>query len=441
MARGTVRSRSKGSWDLRWDEPRGEDGKRNQKSRVFRGTKKGAQAELIRIEAELNKSEAELNKSEAELKKSDAERGSELPVAECCKLFLKERTGKDLRSGTSRGYQMFFRKYLFPECGDMPVAKVERSHLQRVVNTMVDCGLKANTVRRYSVFMKGLFSWAVAQKFLGGSPVNGKVLSLPEKCRESSGQMLSGPEAVEHLSAFEGSPYGLPVLLGLYTGMRPGEVLGLSWDDVDLVRGTVSVRHSLDVRYGFNLGPPKTPTSVRKIRVPPVVVEALREAGERKPANFWLSQKTKGEDGKLKPVSVPVEFRQVCAFPDGRIMTAKNWGKAFRSTLCAAGLRQIRPHDLRHTHASLLLLGGVPMYVVSRRLGHASVAFTVDLYGHLLPETDSDVASRLEEILEIVNGGDKVGRVGGGLLSIGDLAGIQVARDECRQGWTSGPWL
>ena len=167
MARGTVRSRSKGSWDLRWDEPRGEDGKRNQKSRVFRGTKKGAQAELIRIEAELNKSEAELKKSEAELKKSDAERGSELPVAECCKLFLKERTGKDLRSGTSRGYQMFFRKYLFPECGDMPVAKVERSHLQRVVNTMVDCGLKANTVRRYSVFMKGLFSWAVAQKFLG----------------------------------------------------------------------------------------------------------------------------------------------------------------------------------------------------------------------------------------------------------------------------------
>ena len=261
-----------------------------------------------------------------------------------------------------------------------------------------------------------------------GSPVNGKVLSLPEKCRESSGQMLSGPEAVEHLSAFEGSPYGLPVLLGLYTGMRPGEVLGLSWDDVDLVRGTVSVRHSLDVRYGFNLGPPKTPTSVRKIRVPPVVVEALREAGERKPANFWLSQKTKGEDGKLKPVSVPVEFRQVCAFPDGRIMTAKNWGKAFRSTLCAAGLRQIRPHDLRHTHASLLLLGGVPMYVVSRRLGHASVAFTVDLYGHLLPETDSDVASRLEEILEIVNGGDKVGRVGGGLLSIGDLAGGTAAK-------------
>ncbi len=213
--------------------------------------------------------------------------------------------------------------------------------------------------------------------------------------------MLSGLWAAEHLSAFEGSPYWLPSFLGLYTGMRPGEILGLSWDDVDLAGGTVSVRRSLDVRYGFDLGPPKTRTSVRKISVPPVVVEALRELGERKPANFWLSQRTKGADGRLKLVSVPVQFSQVCAFPDGRIMTARVWGDAFRSTLCAAGLRKIRPHDLRHTHASLLLLGGVPMYVVSRRLGHASVSFTDAKYAHLLPETDSDVACRFADILEM----------------------------------------
>ena len=387
MARGSIRRRSKGTWEIRYEKPAGEDGKRNQCSKTVRGTKKAAETELGEIMSEL--------------RKTPAERASETPVAECCKLFLEERTGKNLRSGTSRGYEMFFRKYLLPECGDMPVAKVDRAALQRVVNTMVDCGLAANTVRRQSVYMKGLFSWAVEEKYVLVSPVKGKVLSLPEKTRESSAQILSGPEAVEYLSAFEGSPYWLPALLGLYTGMRPGEVLGLSWDDVDLVRGTVSVRHSLDVRYGFNLGPPKTPTSVRKIRVPPVVVEALREVWERKPANFWLSQKTKGEDGKLKPVSVPVEFRQVCAFPDGRIMTAKNWGKAFRSTLCAAGLRKIRPHDLRHTHATLLLLGGVAMYVVSRRLGHSSVAFTVDLYAHLLPETDSDTAGLFAEILEM----------------------------------------
>ena len=181
MARGTVRTGSegswpRGSWELRWDEPRGEDGKRRQKSKVFRGTKKGAQAELIRI-------------VEAELSKSDAERASEMPLEECCRLFLKERSGKDLRHNSVVAYKGFFRKYLLPECGHMSLAKVDRGALQRVINRMIDCGLAANTVHKHYFQMKGFFSWAVRAEFLSDSPVKG--LSLPETSGESSGQMLS----------------------------------------------------------------------------------------------------------------------------------------------------------------------------------------------------------------------------------------------------------
>ena len=88
MARGTV--------ELRWDDSRGEDGKRNPQSRLFRGTKEAAEAELNRIEAEFNK--------------SGAERASEMPLEECCRLFLEERIGTELRHNSIVGYGLFFQK-------------------------------------------------------------------------------------------------------------------------------------------------------------------------------------------------------------------------------------------------------------------------------------------------------------------------------------------
>ena len=93
MARGTVRKRSKGSWELRWDEPVGGDGKRRQRSRTVQGTKRAADAELIRIESELGK--------------TDAEKAAEMPLEECCRLFLEERAGKDLRPSSVAAYSHF----------------------------------------------------------------------------------------------------------------------------------------------------------------------------------------------------------------------------------------------------------------------------------------------------------------------------------------------
>ena len=385
MALGSVRRRSKGTWEIRYEIPAGKDGKRQQCSKTVRGTKKAAEAELSQIMAELGK--------------TPAERASKMRVEECCRLFLKERSGVDLRPNSVLGYEGFFRNYFLPECGHMPLATVDRDALQRVVNAMVHRGLAPITVRGHCGFMSGLFSWAVESAgFLSVSPVKG--LTLPEVSDESVGQMLSREESVDLLATFEGSPCWLPTFLGLHTGMRPGEVLGLSWDDVDLAAGTVSVRHTLH-QQGSCLGPPKTPTSVRTMSVAPVVVEVLRELEERKPSDFWFSKITKGEDGKSKIVSVPVNFSQVCALPSGQIMKADVWGKAFRSTLRGAGLKMIRLHDLRHTHASLLLLAGEPIHVVSKRLGHADIYITMKLYAHLLPSSDADAAAHFADILKM----------------------------------------
>ena len=321
-----------------------------------------------------------------------------MPVEKCCRLFLEERTGNDLRPSSVRGYKSFFKLYLLPECGEMPLAGVDRHALQQVIRRMIRRGLVPNTIHSKYGLMKGIFSWAVRAGFLPATPV--KDLSLPERPHKSTaGCMLSVPEVVELLDSFEGTPYWLPVFLGLYTGMRPGELLGLSWDDVDLTQGTLSVRHTLNYRGGgVHLGPPKNRSSERSVAVSAEVVEVLRDREQRKPRDFWFGARAKvGE--RLEYLAVPVEFRQVCALPDGQVLSGRAWGRGFRSTLLRAGLRRIRLHDLRHTHASLLLLDGVPMPVVSERLGHSNIGTTVNLYGHLLPSSDPAAAARFADII------------------------------------------
>ena len=386
MARGTVRSRSPGSWEIRWDEPRGKDGKRNQKSRVFRGTKRAAEAELNRIEADLTK--------------TPAERASEMPVSECCALFLKERSDTDLRPTSVFNYEGFFKNYLLPVCGELSLASVDRTVLQSVIRRMIDAGLAPSTIQSRVGLMKGIFSWSVEQSYLPATPA--KSLTVPKCSGESPGQMLSGPEVVDLLAALEGNACSLATFLAVHTGMRPGEVLALSWDDVDLVRGTLSVRHTMNPNRdcSLNIGPAKTTASVRKVAVPPVVVQVLREVEQRKPKpkDFWFLTRTEVE-GHLQYVVVPVDLRQVCAQPDGEVLTYVTWSRNFSSTLSCNGLRKIRLHDLRHTHASLLLLDGVPIHVVSRRLGHANIAITIKIYGHLLPSSDPDAALRFANIL------------------------------------------
>ena len=226
MARGTVRKRSKNSWEIRWDEPVGEDGKRRQKSKTVTGTKRAAEAELNRIEADLAKSPAE----------RAAERASEIPVSECFDRFLEDQTDTYLRHNTVRNYKGFFRNYLFPVCGELSLASVDQPVLQKVIRSMIDARLAPTTIQARVGYMQGFFTWAVEKKYLLTTPA--EKLTVPKNHGESIGQMLSGSEVVDLLAALEGTRAWLATFLAVHTGMRPGEVLALSWNDVDLVGGT-----------------------------------------------------------------------------------------------------------------------------------------------------------------------------------------------------------
>ena len=388
MARGSKRSRTPGRWELRWDEPRGEDGKRRPRQKTFKGTAKEADAELNRVMADVAK--------------NPAERAVDMPVRELCRLFLEEQNRTlRLRPTTVRGYDKFFRNDLLPECGEVPLGKVDRPVLQRVIQRMIERGLCPTTIGAEHTRLHGVFSWGVDAGYLVDTPV--KKLSLPKCTQRSSGEMLSVVESGEVLAIFKGTRYWLPTYLALHTGMRPGEVLALSWDDVDLAARTLFVRHTAHWESGsVRLGPPKTESSRRSVGISEEVVEVLRERENGKPNAFWIA--VRGRVGDVREGrAVATEFNQVCAQPDGGLVTAQSWEDGFRRGLPRAGFRKIRPHDLRHTHASLLLLDGAPILVVSKRLGHSSVQTTLNCYGHLLSTSDLEAADRFTDILG--NGG------------------------------------
>ena len=384
MSRGSVRRRS-GVWEIRWEEPPDEHGHRVQRSEGGHKTKKAAVAAL--------------NVKLATLVKGPAEKASEMSVEECCRRFLKERTDKGLRPSTARLYDSFFRLYLLPLCGDTQLARVDRDVLQQVVERMIDGGLKASTIKVKHSYMQSLFTWCVEGGFLPATPV--RSLSLPEVPPERPFQILDIPELDQYLAVFEGTEFWLPAYLGLHTGMRPGEILGLSWDDVNFAEGTLSVNHTLiPIRGGgFRLGPPKTRLSVRSVAVAPEVIAVLRDLEQRKPDHFWYQPGRKLGHRGVRHDAVPVEFRQLCARPDGEILTYSSWRDASRSMLRRAGWRDVPLRTLRHTHVSLLLKAGEWDYVVSKRIGHSSTTMTTAKYVHLLPSSDPGAAALFAKLL------------------------------------------
>jgi integrase len=197
--------------------------------------------------------------------------------------------------------------------------------------------------------------------------------------------------------------------LSAATGLRPSEQAALMWGDLDVEKGTVSVRRSIrwiGSEYGYY--PPKTPHSRRTIGIPEVLVAELAEAGAGRNRNALIFQMANGlphsprnlrtyfkhtlrqagllhddqEEGDAEPANEAV-------VPDERILEEMGRRRGFRL------------YDLRHTHATHLLKDRTRLLDVSRRLGHASVAFTLDTYGHVLSEMQGEAAASSGRILEL----------------------------------------
>ncbi len=297
-----------------------------------------------------------------------------------------EKVRHEVEPSSFARYQSEIRLRLLPGLGKLPLARLTSQQVQTFYAKILSEGTSASVVK----YMHGVLRHALSDALrLGLVHRNACDLVDVPRVRRREIKPLTAEQARTFLSSLHGHRSETLYVLALATGMRRGELLALRWQHIDLANALIKVQASLQVRKGrWVVASPKTKNSRRTIALSRTTVEALRRhrvlmAEER------LRLGPAWEDDEL-------------VFPNtaGRMQDPTYIAiHQFKPLLRKAGLPLIRFHDLRHTAATLLLAQGVNPKVVSEMLGHASIALTLGIYGHVMPHMQQQAAEIMDRVL------------------------------------------
>ncbi len=324
-----------------------------------------------------------LNKVLRERDLGRALEGSNITVNEFLDRWFETAAKPKLRQKSYHSYESLLRRYIRPVLGERILSTITPLDVQDAYQRVIDRGLSSRTVRYTNSVLRSAMRQAIRWRLLLQDPTDGA--QLPRLGRREM-RVLTAEQSRIFLSAALKTHYGPVFAIALTTGMRPSEYLALKWQDIDWDRGTVSVVRTLERAAGvWRFAETKRSRSRRIIKLQEWVLEILKELQARTTQPIGSS----GAD--------VVEL--VLTTPTGRPIHSDKLAKRFKAILRKAGLRVIRLYDLRHTSATLALAAGVPPKVVAEQLGHASAAFTLDVYSHLLPHMQAEAAERVEALL------------------------------------------
>lgn len=248
--------------------------------------------------------------------------------------------------------------------------------------------LSSRTVHHQHRVLSQALKYAVRQGLIGKNPCE---LVDPPKPRTKIMRTLNPSEANNLIEAAEGSYYYPIIYTALSTGLRQAELLALRWRDLELgIIPSISVNRALYKRCGVCVfKEPKTSHSRGLVAMTPKLAAFLRDYRHELKSLYC-------EFGKELPLDDLV-FANV----EGKPLNPSSLNREFKRIVKRAGLENVRFHDLRHTFASLMLLRGAKPKVISEALGHASVAFTMDVYSHIIEGMQSDAMALLDEVLPV----------------------------------------
>jgi len=302
-----------------------------------------------------------------------------------------------LRPSTWAGYDANVRLHILPHIGRVPLRNLRPDHIERMYS---DLSVEGNHVRNGGLDPKTVLEiHQILRRSLDDAMRRGMIVANPAKVahaprRRPLGSSVAKAWNAHQLRAFldHSTDHRLHAALWLSanTGVRRGELAGHHWGDIDLDERRISVNRSLvSVGYDLHESRGKTRTSRRCIDLDSTTVQVSRD---------WRDQRAAEQPG-LQAIN---RDAYVFAQPDGSLTHPHLISDAFKRLVKRSGLPRIRLHDLRHTHATLLLKAGVPIKVVSERLGHSTPAFTMTTYQHVLPGMQRDAADTFASLLELL---------------------------------------
>ncbi len=296
--------------------------------------------------------------------------------------------GCNIRATTRARYESIVNKYLVPKLGGIKLQELKPATLSKWYRELERAGLAPKTVRNIHGVLHKALQDAFEQELVGRNVTNQVRRSLPSGGSPEM-QVWSPEQLRTFLASVKSQRLYAAWRLVAQTGLRRGEIVGLRWDDVDLATGTVRVAEALVmVNYTVQPSRPKTKKGERVFQLDPTTLDALK---------VWQMEQAQE---RLAIGPRYVESGRVFTTAEGHAIHPQRFSDWFAQRAKAAGLPAIRLHDVRHSYATAALQAGVSPKVVSARLGHSTVQFTMDTYMHVLPAMDQEAADTIAAVID-----------------------------------------
>ncbi|HLZ56781.1 MAG TPA: tyrosine-type recombinase/integrase [Ktedonosporobacter sp.] len=311
--------------------------------------------------------------------------GPDQPFKQLLEYWLEKIHRPSISKSTYVRYRSLLKNDILPSLGQIPLRKLMAEQVEALYAELFEEELSPSSIRMIHTILYQALTYAVKRKYIPQNVC--KDIKLPTLTKQEM-QTLSKDQALKLLEVVKGHRLEALFLLALITGMRRGELVGLRWKDINLDEGSIQVRRTVDRVPGEGLkeSKPKTASGRRKIMLPQVAVDALKE------------HRAHQEEIRAKAGSVWREQDIVFCNALGGFLDPRNLLRTFSSLLKKADLPHIRFHDLRHSAATLLLTMGVHPKVVQEILGHSNIAITLGTYSHVLPSLQKGEMGKWDDL-------------------------------------------
>lgn len=356
-------------WEGRIDIP--SEGKRVQRSITGQTQKK------VRLK---------MNELLASLDKGTYRAPNKITVSAWFREWLDTFVSGKVKPYTLTGYDVIIRNHVDPALGGMRLQSVKGAHIQRMYNRMLDNGMSPKTIKNVGAVIHKCFSVAVKQGMISLNPCDNAELPA---MHQHEIKPLTDADIPKFLEAIADDIMGNAYALCLFAGLREGECLGLSWSQVDFDKRQITICQQLQKDKskggGYYIAPFTKSNKPRTIKLAPIAVDYLRQEQRRQAANrlqagrMWENTHnlvfTNETGGNLKIFTFYSHFKRIAA---------------------SIGRPDARPHDLRHTAATVAIASGADIKSVQSMLGHATASFTLNVYAHTSEKMMEDTADRMQ---------------------------------------------
>lgn len=369
---GTIRQRKDGRWEGRITVGINPGTGKPIRRSVYGSTQKEARQEMTAIQQAVDS--------------GTYQAPDKTTIGEWLDTWMTTFCAAKVRPLTYSSYEVVIKKHIKPNMGALRLQAVRGVHVQKLYNGMTAAGLSPKTVKNVAAILHKAFSVAMKQGMIQTNPCD--AAELP-KVMQKEIKPLTDAEIPQFLAAIDDSPMRNAYALCLFAGLREGECLGLSWGQVDFQarRITVSQQLQKEKKKGarYYIAPTTKSGKPRQIEPPEIAFRYLRAERARQAENQLAAGEYWSNPDNL-----------VFTDATGKHLAIHTFYKHFKRIAARIGRPDARPHDLRHTAATVAIASGADIKSVQDLMGHATASFTLNVYAHTSDQMRRDTAARMQ---------------------------------------------